>query len=127
MMFYCEECRIKHNYPGAVGWPTIGMSYGKCEICGKLAECHDVSSDSLSSPKHRRERVGRDRCSGMSLPKVAQKHISRAAREAMREQILRCSEKAPQKRAANLKSGAKKPTVVALAELIAGEFEGLNG
>lgn len=41
-MFYCEACRIKQQWPeGMTG------SYGKCEVCGKIARCYDVPSSHL--------------------------------------------------------------------------------
>lgn len=44
-MFYCEDCRIR------TGWPTaFVMSYGRCEICGRTAECYDRPSSSLPDP-----------------------------------------------------------------------------
>lgn len=46
-MFYCEKCRIKK------GWPkSITGSYGRCEICGKVAECYDRPSRSLPIPSY---------------------------------------------------------------------------
>ena len=51
--------------------------------------------------------------------------VVQQAREAMREQILRCSQKAAEKIAARLKFG-KKPSVTVLVELIAKEIEQLN-
>lgn len=36
-MFYCEDCRIKNQ------WPTgFAMSHGPCEVCGKVSICYDV-------------------------------------------------------------------------------------
>ncbi len=38
-MFYCQECQE------ASKWPiSISKSFGKCEICGKRAECNDMPS-----------------------------------------------------------------------------------
>ena len=48
------------------------------------------------------------------------------ARDRLREQIEKCSQRAAQKIAARLKSVHSKPTVALLAELIAREFEELN-
>jgi hypothetical protein len=45
-MFFCEECRVKNNWPG-----IIEASYGPCEVCGKTAECYDVPSSRLPEPK----------------------------------------------------------------------------
>lgn len=45
-MFFCENCQI------ANGWPTGFMtSRGKCECCGKIADCFDVPSGVLSRVK----------------------------------------------------------------------------
>lgn len=45
-MFYCEPCRVEKN------WPESFMgSYGKCEICGEVADCHDVPSRWLPRPE----------------------------------------------------------------------------
>lgn len=45
-MFYCEPCSDKN------GWPFLyGMSYGRCEVCGKTASCADVPSSYLPPAK----------------------------------------------------------------------------
>lgn len=41
-MFYCESCRKKKGYP-----ESMNKSYGKCEICGNQAVCHEVASKHL--------------------------------------------------------------------------------
>lgn len=54
-MFFCEKCRKKK------GWPeSIRGSHGRCEVCGKTADCHDVPScalpvgaDGLPKPKRK--------------------------------------------------------------------------
>ena len=38
-MFYCDECKNKHNYP-----ESIMLSVGQCEICGITDACYDVPS-----------------------------------------------------------------------------------
>lgn len=43
-MFYCNECAEKNGYP-----ITIGRSTGTCELCGRHANCNDMSSSKLSS------------------------------------------------------------------------------
>jgi len=43
-MFYCDECRVLHNYP-----ESMVKSRGHCEICGELAVCNDVPTSELSS------------------------------------------------------------------------------
>ena len=45
-MFFCEECRIKNEWVG-----SIWKSRGKCELCDKVADCHDVPSRYLSMSK----------------------------------------------------------------------------
>ncbi len=48
-MFYCEKCR--HD----AGWPeSVRTSFGPCEMCGRVKECHDRPSSSLPLPKRRR-------------------------------------------------------------------------
>lgn len=42
-MFFCNDCKTKNNWPGL--WES---SYGKCEMCGKIAPCYDVPSSRLS-------------------------------------------------------------------------------
>jgi hypothetical protein len=45
-MFYCDECAEKN------GWPkTLAKSKGKCECCGKQAECNERSSSKLPLPR----------------------------------------------------------------------------
>lgn len=42
-MIFCEDCRIKKNYPRSSGYPHVGVSQNsKCEICGKTGDQHDV-------------------------------------------------------------------------------------
>jgi hypothetical protein len=48
-MFFCEECRVKNDYPTSLGYPYMGTSYGKCELCGKIRVCHDVPTQALST------------------------------------------------------------------------------
>jgi hypothetical protein len=45
-MFYCEEDRIKNDWPC-----SLMQSYGRCELCGKTAVCYDRPSSSLPDPK----------------------------------------------------------------------------
>jgi len=45
-MFYCEKCKVKNE------WPEGFMkSFGRCECCGKSADCYDVASSRLPLPK----------------------------------------------------------------------------
>lgn len=42
-MIFCEACRVKNNWTRSSGFPYIGFRASeKCEVCGKLAECHDI-------------------------------------------------------------------------------------
>ena len=41
-MFYCDDCRIKRNYP-----ERLFQSRGRCEICKKVAMCNEVKSEYL--------------------------------------------------------------------------------
>ena len=50
-MFYCEPCQCKHDWP-----QSMSRSYGRCECCGKTAECFDVPSRFLPKPKRQRRR-----------------------------------------------------------------------
>lgn len=45
-MFFCEPCREARNWPG-----FVPNSRGKCEVCGKKANCYDVPSRLLPTPK----------------------------------------------------------------------------
>ena len=45
-MFYCEECRVKKDWPD-----SIGRSCGSCEICGQTKICYNVPSKALPMPK----------------------------------------------------------------------------
>jgi len=51
-MFYCDDCRIKRNYP-----ERLFQSYGRCEICKKVALCNEVKSENL--PKTEKRRVNK--------------------------------------------------------------------
>ena len=42
MSFTCNDCRIKQRKEHGLGYPFMGISYGKCEDCGKVAECEDL-------------------------------------------------------------------------------------
>lgn len=44
-MFYCKRCQEKNSWPEG-----LGRSYGRCEVCGKTAECYDVASKYLPVP-----------------------------------------------------------------------------
>ena len=50
-MFYCEACRKKHKWPD-----SIGRSRGRCEMCGKTADCYDRPSSSLPDRKPEKEK-----------------------------------------------------------------------
>ena len=46
IMFYCNDCARKCN------WPETGFkSRGKCERCGKHADCNERKSSDLPIPK----------------------------------------------------------------------------
>lgn len=45
-MFYCDDCRKKHDWPEG-----IGKSVGRCEMCEKKAVCNDVPCKYLPEPK----------------------------------------------------------------------------
>jgi hypothetical protein len=47
-MFYCEECRKRNGYPEAF----LNYTRGPCEICGKVAVCHDVHHSKLPARYH---------------------------------------------------------------------------
>lgn len=59
------------------------------------------------------------------MPETTNDDLVRQARERMHEQISKCAERAAQKVISKLKGG-KAPSVAALAELIAQEFQELN-
>lgn len=42
-MFFCEPCRVKNNWPHAIGFGSAGH----CEVCNTVAVCHDVPSSRL--------------------------------------------------------------------------------
>jgi len=41
-MFYCDDCRIKRNYP-----ERLFQSRGRCEICKKITMCNEVGTENL--------------------------------------------------------------------------------
>jgi len=45
-MFYCEKCRKKNKWP-----KSVSGSRGRCEMCGKTADCYDTPSSALPDPK----------------------------------------------------------------------------
>jgi hypothetical protein len=45
-MFYCNACAE------ARGWPwTLFRSYGRCEVCGRQANCNERPARLLPPPK----------------------------------------------------------------------------
>lgn len=54
-MFYCDWCRAAREWPKAIGWPGMGTSQGKCELCSNVDICHDVPSTVLSRYKNQRQ------------------------------------------------------------------------
>lgn len=44
-MFFCEPCRVKNKWPES--WLR---SQGRCEVCRRSRECHDVPSSALPLP-----------------------------------------------------------------------------
>ncbi len=48
MAFTCNECREKIGLEHGPGWPFMGISYGRCEDCGKTAECEDLHGENNS-------------------------------------------------------------------------------
>jgi len=45
-MFYCEKCRKKWKWPEG-----LSGSHGRCELCGKTADCYDIPSSELPPSK----------------------------------------------------------------------------
>lgn len=44
-MFYCNSCANKND------WPETGFkSRGRCEVCGRTADCNDMPSSRLPMP-----------------------------------------------------------------------------
>lgn len=50
-MFYCEECRVKNNWPRPVSFPFCTISRGRCEVCNKTKDNYDVPARYLKSDK----------------------------------------------------------------------------
>ncbi len=48
-MFFCDPCAARE------AWPTslLSRSHGRCEICGKTADCSDIPSSALPVPTYR--------------------------------------------------------------------------
>lgn len=49
-MFFCKPCEDYNDWPG-----SLFKSFGKCEMCGKTAECSDVPSKYLPESRAYRE------------------------------------------------------------------------
>jgi hypothetical protein len=47
-MFYCDRCAKRKCWPN-----SLFKSYGKCEICRRLASCNDTPSSYLPEPKEK--------------------------------------------------------------------------
>jgi len=45
-MYICDECRKLRNYPEG-----FCISRGRCELCGALADCHDIPKTWLPKVK----------------------------------------------------------------------------
>jgi hypothetical protein len=58
-MFFCEKCRVKNHWPTSLGYPFMGHSFGRCEVCTTTGECHDVPSGALTpddeKPAHQKQ------------------------------------------------------------------------
>lgn len=54
-MFYCDPCGDDR------GWPTdtLMRSRGRCEMCQRPADCNDVPSSRLPSPRRHRPKIHR--------------------------------------------------------------------
>lgn len=51
-MLFCEECRVKKNWPRLPGYPQIGWASNvECEICRVHTDCHDIPSSMLKPEK----------------------------------------------------------------------------
>ena len=50
-MFYCEECRVKNEWP-----ESISRSTGNCEVCGDGRLCYDRPSSQLPMKKNESEK-----------------------------------------------------------------------
>jgi len=48
MSWTCNDCRIKQKQEHGLGWPFMGLSWGRCEDCGKTAECEDLHGNPYS-------------------------------------------------------------------------------
>lgn len=46
-MFYCDPCGNTRGWPTDEFTHMMTESYGRCEICGKVAACCDVPSKRL--------------------------------------------------------------------------------
>ncbi len=53
-MFYCDYCRAAWEWPRSLGWPVMGVSWGRCELCDNQDHCHDVPLAVLSRYKNKR-------------------------------------------------------------------------
>lgn len=54
-MFYCDYCRVAWEYPKSLGWPSMGVSQGQCELCLEVRACHDVHHSQLERYKNSRQ------------------------------------------------------------------------
>jgi hypothetical protein len=53
-MLFCEDCRLKKNWPRAASYPYAGAKENsKCEVCGKSKDCHDVPGSKLTPVSER--------------------------------------------------------------------------
>lgn len=42
-MIFCEDCRLKKQWPRSPGFPFVGIEKSvKCEVCHKKTDCHTV-------------------------------------------------------------------------------------
>lgn len=56
-MIFCEDCRVRNNYPRNPGYPFIGLkSDAQCEICRRWRECHDVNKKDIFEPETKYEK-----------------------------------------------------------------------
>lgn len=71
-MFYCDFCRAAYKWPRSAGWPYMGVSRGKCEMCDTVEYCHDVPSQHLPDAQYIYESVMKE-CTECGVRRVHKK------------------------------------------------------
>lgn len=71
-MFYCNQCAEAKAYP-----KSFRLSHGRCEVCGRTADCHDVPHRLLPLPGEMTTKNGERYLPVFEVDDLVEMHTSR--------------------------------------------------